>query len=81
VPKGQRPRGRIVAEAASLFNQRGFEGCSMSELMAATGLEKGGIYRHFSSKTGTGGGGIRLRVEVGVDTRMHALNQIPNSIE
>ena len=50
MPKGQRTRERIVAEAASLFNQRGFEGGSMSELMAATGLEKGGIYRHFSSK-------------------------------
>src|SRR6266516_5589508 len=48
--KGQRTRERIVAEAASLFNQRGFDGSSMSELMEATGLQKGGIYRHFSSK-------------------------------
>jgi TetR/AcrR family transcriptional regulator, transcriptional repressor for nem operon len=48
--KGKTTRERIVTEAANLFNQRGFEGCSMSDLMAATGLEKGGIYRHFSSK-------------------------------
>ena len=26
MPKGQKTRERIVAEAASLFNQRGFEG-------------------------------------------------------
>jgi len=48
--KGEETRERIVAEAAALFNQRGYEGGSMSELMKATGLEKGGIYRHFSSQ-------------------------------
>jgi TetR/AcrR family transcriptional regulator, transcriptional repressor for nem operon len=48
--KGQQTRQRIVAEAASVFNQRGYEGCSLAHLMEATGLEKGGIYRHFSSK-------------------------------
>jgi TetR/AcrR family transcriptional regulator, transcriptional repressor for nem operon len=48
--KGQETRRKIVAAAAPIFNQRGFEGSSLSELMQATGLKKGGIYRHFSSK-------------------------------
>jgi TetR/AcrR family transcriptional repressor of nem operon len=48
--KGERTRARIVATAAPLFNQRGYVGASMADLMAATGLEKGGIYRHFESK-------------------------------
>jgi TetR/AcrR family transcriptional regulator, transcriptional repressor for nem operon len=48
--KGERTRARIVATAAPLFNQRGYVGASMTDLMAATGLEKGGIYRHFGSK-------------------------------
>lgn len=48
--KGEKTRQRIVAEAATLFNERGFEGGSLTDLMDATGLEKGGIYRHFSSK-------------------------------
>ena len=48
--KGVRTRRKIVAEAASIFNRRGYEGASLSDLMAATGLKKGGIYRHFSSK-------------------------------
>jgi TetR/AcrR family transcriptional repressor of nem operon len=48
--KGQRTRNRIVAEAAAVFNQRGYEGTSMQNLMDATGLEKGGLYRYFSSK-------------------------------
>lgn len=48
--KGDRTRQRIIAEAAAIFNQRGYEGCSLKEIMAATNLEKGGIYRHFESK-------------------------------
>jgi TetR/AcrR family transcriptional regulator, transcriptional repressor for nem operon len=48
--KGQETRQRIIAEAASIFNQRGYEGCSIQAIMDATGLEKGGIYRHFESK-------------------------------
>jgi len=31
-------------------NERGLEGTSLADLMEATGLEKGGIYRHFPSK-------------------------------
>lgn len=48
--KGQRTRERIVATAAPLFNQRGYAGASMADVMAATGLQKGGLYRHFESK-------------------------------
>jgi TetR/AcrR family transcriptional repressor of nem operon len=50
VKKGERTRRAIVAEAAPLFNQKGFAGTSLADLMHATGLQKGGIYRHFSSK-------------------------------
>jgi AcrR family transcriptional regulator len=48
--KGQRTRLKIIQEAAPVFNQRGYSGTSMAELMEKTGLEKGGIYRHFQSK-------------------------------
>jgi AcrR family transcriptional regulator len=48
--KGDQTREKIIAKAAELFNQRGLEGTSMADLMEATGLEKGGIYRHFPSK-------------------------------
>jgi TetR/AcrR family transcriptional regulator, transcriptional repressor for nem operon len=48
--KGEKTRRNIVAKAAVLFNQRGFEGCSMQDIVDAVGLEKGSIYGHFSSK-------------------------------
>jgi TetR/AcrR family transcriptional repressor of nem operon len=50
VTKGEQTRNEIVRKSAPLFNQKGYEGTSLSDLMAATGLQKGGIYRHFSSK-------------------------------
>jgi TetR/AcrR family transcriptional repressor of nem operon len=50
VTKGERTRQRIVQTAAVLFNQRGFTGCSMGDIVAASGLEKGTLYGHFSTK-------------------------------
>src|SRR5574341_566143 len=40
----------ILQRAAPLFNRRGYFGASLADIMEATGLEKGGIYNHFSSK-------------------------------
>jgi len=48
--KGAATRQRIVELAAPVFNQRGYVGASMRDLVDATGLEKGGIYNHFGSK-------------------------------
>ena len=48
--KGERTRDHILAKSAALFNQHGYAASSMSDLMLATGLEKGGIYNHFASK-------------------------------
>ena len=48
--KGEQTRREIVEKAAPLFNQKGYEGTSLSDLMSVTGLQKGGIYRHFTSK-------------------------------
>jgi TetR/AcrR family transcriptional regulator, transcriptional repressor for nem operon len=48
--KGEQTKRKIVEAAAPIFNTRGYEGSSLNDLMHATGLKKGGIYRHFSSK-------------------------------
>jgi len=48
--KGELTRKRIVEAAAPIFNQHGYAGSSLNALMEATGLKKGGIYRHFSGK-------------------------------
>jgi AcrR family transcriptional regulator len=48
--KAQATKTRIIERAAALFNQQGYAGSSMSDLMRVTGLQKGGIYNHFRSK-------------------------------
>ena len=48
--KAQETKMRIIEQAAALFNQQGYAGSSMSDLMRVTGLQKGGIYNHFRSK-------------------------------
>ena len=48
--KGQETRRKILEATAPIFNQHGYEGSSLNALMEATGLQKGGIYRHFANK-------------------------------
>ena len=48
--KGEQTRERILARSAQLFNRQGYFGASLTDIMRETGLEKGGIYNHFSSK-------------------------------
>jgi len=50
VSKGEQTREMILARAAELFSRQGYFGSSLSDIMHETGLEKGGIYNHFSSK-------------------------------
>jgi TetR/AcrR family transcriptional repressor of nem operon len=48
--QGEETKKRLVQKAAEIFNTRGYSGTAVSDLMEATGLQKGGIYRHFESK-------------------------------
>jgi AcrR family transcriptional regulator len=48
--KGQRTRDHIVSTVAPIFNRHGYAGTTLEDVMAASGLKKGGVYRHFESK-------------------------------
>ncbi|UTW62065.1 TetR/AcrR family transcriptional regulator [bacterium SCSIO 12741] len=48
--KGEHTRQDIIERSAELFNIYGYHGCSLSDIMAATQLRKGGIYNHFKNK-------------------------------
>ena len=48
--KGAQTREKILLRAARLFNEKGYFGVSLADLMQATGLKKGGLYNHFESK-------------------------------
>src|SRR5215469_8373534 len=66
VRKGEQTRKEIIRKAAPIFNQKGYDGAALSDLMRATGLEKGGIYRHFESKQELAGDRLEGRLVVSV---------------
>lgn len=43
-------RAHIVEIASTLFRERGYDGVSVADLMAAAGFTHGGFYKHFGSK-------------------------------
>lgn len=79
--KGEETRQAIVEKAAAILNLRGFSGFSMSALMEATGLEKGGIYRHFDSKEQLAAEAFEYAWQAARGIRMRDLESISNSVE
>lgn len=79
--KGEETRQTIIERAAPLFNRRGFHGCSMSDIMEATGLEKGGIYRHFSSKEEIAQAAFRYSVDASIKLRTAGVGDIASPLE
>ncbi|HWB32088.1 MAG TPA: TetR/AcrR family transcriptional regulator [Acidobacteriaceae bacterium] len=79
--KGQITRERIVAAAAPVFNQKGYAGTSLADLMEATGLEKGGIYRHFDSKQALAEDAFDYAWGLATALRFDGLDQIPNAVD
>jgi TetR/AcrR family transcriptional regulator, transcriptional repressor for nem operon len=77
--KGDLTRRRIIAQAAPLFNARGFEGCSMHDVMEATGLEKGGLYRHFADKEELAVEVFHYSLDQAIKTRTDGLDHIPGA--
>jgi len=48
--KGLQTRKNIVGKSLHLFSVKGYYNTSVSDILAATGLTKGGLYGHFASK-------------------------------
>ena len=76
--KSEKTRQFIIEKSAALFNQKGFSGTSMSDIMEATGLSKGGIYGNFKredlDKTG-------VKEEIAIAAFDHAVQTVYNTIK
>jgi TetR/AcrR family transcriptional repressor of nem operon len=79
--KGEQTRRDIVERAAPLFNQKGFEGTSLADLMQATGLQKGGIYRHFSGKKELAAEAFDYAWEKAVRGRLDGVAEVPDCVD
>lgn len=79
--KGEMTRQRIIQLAAPLFNQQGYAGCSMQEILDATGLKKGGIYRHFSGKEELAAEAFCYALSEAIETRTPPGDARGNAVE
>jgi TetR/AcrR family transcriptional repressor of nem operon len=79
--KGEATKQMILEQAAPIFNRRGYAACSIQELMDATGLEKGGIYRHFANKEELAAEALTYAFSKSVRTRTEHLEGIPNAVD
>ncbi len=79
--KGEQTRQEIIRKSAPIFNQRGYSGAALSDLMRATGLEKGGIYRHFSSKEVLAAEAFDYAWRETLGARIHDLDTISNTVD
>ena len=79
--KGEQTRQEIIRKAAPIFNQKGYDGAALSDLMKATGLEKGGIYRHFDSKQELAGEAFDHAWKLAMDARFEGMQEIANTVD
>jgi len=79
--RGNATRRRIVEQSAAVFNRHGYSGTSMSALMAVTGLEKGGLYRHFESKEDLAAAAFDYAWETVTEPRRRGVKDCATSIE
>jgi len=79
--KGEQTRQEIIRKAAPIFNQRGYDGAALSDLMKATGLEKGGIYRHFESKQQLAAEAFDYAWQETLGARIHDLDAVLNTVD
>ena len=79
--KGEQTRQEIIRKAAPIFNQRGYDGAALSDLMRATGLEKGGIYRHFDSKQQLASAAFDHAWKLAMDARFEGTHEISNAVD
>lgn len=79
--KGEQTRQEIVEKAAAMFNLREYEGAALSDLMKPTGLEKGGIYRHFDSKQQLAAEAFDYAWNLALDTDFEGTQGIANTVD
>ena len=79
--KGERTKQEIIRKAAPIFNEKGYDGAALSDLMRATGLEKGGIYRHFDGKEQLAAAAFDYAWKVALDGRFEGTQEISNTVD
>jgi AcrR family transcriptional regulator len=79
--KGGETRRRILVVAAQAFADRGYAGTSLSDLLKASGVTKGGFYFHFPSKEALALATLRFKQEQWAGAVMAAMLGCPRAVD
>lgn len=77
--KSARTRKLILERAAPLFNRKGFDGTSMADLEAVTGLTKGALYGNFHDKEAIAGEAFGYAMDAVREQMRSSLRAVPNA--
>lgn len=61
---GKETRQNVIEKSLQIFSVKGFYNTSVSDIMAATGLTKGGLYAHFATKEALWNAAYERAVEI-----------------
>ena len=79
--KGTETRNRIIEKSAPLFNRKGFDGCSVKDIVDTAGLEKGSLYGHFPNKEALAVAAFDFAWKETCESRTAGMNQVDSAIE
>jgi len=79
--KGERTKNYIIEQSSSLFNMHGYKTTSISDIMNATGLKKGGIYNHFENKESLAEASFLHSMNTLKEQYIHAVSEKSSSYE
>ena len=79
--RGSETRRRILEVAAEAFADRGYAGTSLSDVLKASGVTKGGFYFHFPSKEALALAALRHKQEQWTSAVMAAVLRHPRAVD
>jgi AcrR family transcriptional regulator len=79
--RGSETRRRILEVAAEAFADRGYAGTSLSDVLKASGVTKGGFYFHFPSKEALALATLRHKQEQWTSVVMAAVLRHPRAVD
>lgn len=79
--KGSKTRQEIVKKGLELFSVKGYYNTSIGDILAATGLTKGGLYGHFGSKEALWGACYEEAVRIWNDMVFRDLQTVDDPLE
>ncbi|MBR9861450.1 TetR/AcrR family transcriptional regulator [bacterium] len=79
MPRLENSAQTIIEKVAPVFNQKGYEGTSLSDLTRATGMTKGALYCNFKNKQAIAIASFRHNVHLAIDPLSDKLKKLEDS--